>query len=164
MEPEEKITGLDGGGSHGADEEVVVDIDTTDAVRMHTADPGEYEVQVLSAGSRGGTDKNGDAWLGFNLHLDIPSEETTKSFWHMEWMPTSDMKGKRLKGAISDLDIFKEAFGFDPSESIKPSDLVGRTAFAQVGLENDPKRGPQNNIKAWVTGPAEGGGDNIPGL
>jgi len=137
-----------------ADEQYVVDYDTTEAVEMSAVPEGEYKVQVLKAEYKGPKPDSDKDWLAISLMLDIPDEVAADYLSHMHFLPRQTQEPKNFQRALGDLKIFKQAFGIPEAEAFTPDDLVGREAWAYLVIEDDPQYGRQNRVKRWTVGPA----------
>lgn len=141
-------------------ENMVIDVDTSDAIEMGPVEAGEYKVQVLKAVYKEGTSTAGNDWKGIILTLDIPGEVSADIFSHMVFLPHEGQEGKQYERAKADFSKFKQAFGFGPADTFTVDDLVRREAWAYLTIDSDPEYGERNKVSKWISGPSSGGGAN----
>lgn len=132
-------------------EEFVIDVDTTDAVEMGPVPAGEYKLQCVKAEAKSGEGKNGP-WKGVSLLFDIPDEISAALVSHMIFLPNESQTEKQKAQAVGQLKVFKEAFGFGPTETFRPHDLVGKEVWATLTVKDDPEYGAQNRVQRFVPG------------
>jgi len=126
-----------------------LDVDVSDAIEPKAV-PGEeeYEVRIVSIDQR--INKSGNPFIF--PRFDIPTEPSAKDFTKYLPLPHSDMTDKQVNNTKWGLKSFFDAFDVDPSGQIDLEDLIGKTAWAILGVSEDEEYGEQNFIKRFVVG------------
>lgn len=128
----------------------ILDTDTSDVPVLTTLPTGtEVELRILGAEMKNAK-TSGAPMLA--LHLDIPSEPTTKDIFHNIMLPTPQDDEKKRVGKLNRLKDFKAAFDLPQSGAIASEDMEGRRGWAILKEEKDLNDELQNSIQKFVVG------------
>jgi len=135
--------------------EIIIDVDTSDAVEPSVVEDGEYKIRITGFNKDNGKiiriDKNGGKY--FLTVFDIPNEPASKSFSKFFSIPDETMMDKKkLNSSKWELELFKRAFGLS---ELNFSTMVGAEGWAMLGTQVDEQYGDKNYVKKFITGPDE---------
>jgi hypothetical protein len=119
-----------------------------------------YEEKAMPAGSEvrfeirsadlGVSQKTGGRYI--RMQISLPDEPEAKDFNEFISLPSPNDDKKTANRKNNRMRKFMAAVGLDESQPFAPSDLVGLSGVAILGLKEDPEYGEQNSIKQYVVG------------
>lgn len=135
----------------------ILDIDTSDAVKPHPVDDGEYELEVVGY-MKDNEDKIVRTGAGggryFIMLLEIPSEPHSKMFTHLVNVPDKKTQTpKQYEGSRWKIEELKQAFGV---EEINFDKLIGKKGWGILYTKVD-QYGEQNKVKEFISSPTDTG-------
>lgn len=111
-----------------------------------TVDPGEYQLQLISAKHQMSNAGNPMVTCLFGV-VDEPNAMNV--FYHIT-LPTDGDDEKTVARKLRRLRTFYQAFGIDYSKPVDLDELGGETGFAILKLEEDEEYGSRNIVSRFV--------------
>jgi len=106
----------------------------------------EYKLRILNADQ--GIDKNQHPYI--LPRFDIADQPLSKDFTKFIGLRHDEMDEKEKIRAASNLRIFLECFGLPTSGQLDMQDMVGKTGWAILGIEETEQYGEQNYVKKFI--------------
>jgi len=106
----------------------------------------EYKLRIISVTQD--LDKNQHPYL--LPRLDIAGQPLSKDFTKFIGLPHDELDEKQLIRARFNLRIFLECFGLPTSGQIDLENMVGKTGWAILGLEENEQYGEVNYVKKFI--------------
>lgn len=106
----------------------------------------EYKLRIINI--RQDLDKNQAPYL--LPRFDLDGQPLSKDFTKFIGLPHSELDEKAMVRARSNLRIFLECFGLPTSGQIDTEDMVGKTGWAILGIEETEQYGEQNYVKKFI--------------
>ena len=122
--------------------------DLDNSQELGVAEPGEHEIRITDV--KQDDDKNGKPYLLPRFELADGSK--TKDFTKFLRLPFPEMEPKQLNNCRVQLKKFFQAFQIDYHGDIDLEGMIGLTAYAILGVEEDEQYGENNYVKSFVTG------------
>lgn len=116
-------------------------------------DGQEYELRILECEVKNSAVKS-DGTGGNPMvitRFDVPSEPNSKGITHVMMLPTQADDEKKHNGRLRSLKMFCDAFGIEYGSGISlGEEVVGRTGWAILGIEDSPEYGEQNRVRRFI--------------
>jgi hypothetical protein len=114
----------------------------------------EVKARIIKVTS-GVSDKNDCVW--HNVLFDCPDDPMLKEFSAFFWeLNKNKLDGKQYQRAVYQFKAFAQAFGIDYSRPFSwEDDLIEKEGWVILGVKKSDEYGDQNNVKKFVSGPAE---------
>jgi len=106
----------------------------------------EYKLRIIAVTHD--MDKNQHPYL--LPRFDIVDQPLSKDFTKFIGLQHDDMSEKERVRARSSLRVFLECFGLPTSGQLDVEDMVGKTGWAILGLEDNKQYGEQNYVKKFI--------------
>ena len=128
----------------------ILDVETENAPEFKSLPTGtEVELRIVNAEMKNAK-SSGAPMLA--VHMDIPSEPTSKDIYHNIMLPTATDDEKQRGQKLNRLKEFKACFGLAASGPIAAEDMEGARGWA-ILVEAEGMNGDlQNSIKKFVVG------------
>ena len=106
----------------------------------------EYKLRIISAVQD--IDKNQHPYI--LPRFDVADQPFSKDFTKFIGLPHSELDEKAMVRARSNLRIFLECFGLPTSGQLPIDDMIGKTGWAILGIEETEQYGEQNYVKKFI--------------
>lgn len=125
----------------------LIDLHLGEVPDLHTVEPSEYQLQVISAESK--VSIKGNPMIA--VMFDILGSDNAQSVFHTLMLPKPEDDEKAANSKKRRIKAFFEAFDVHLDGSVELDDLTGSTGWAILKEEDDEEFGARNTISRFVT-------------